>query len=200
MRACLSQVPRARIEVLPELAPGTGASFDVETYNDLLKSPSFWARIRAPRVLIVQDDGMIVRRGLEEDVELMAQDYVGAPWADTPANRAMLQAAGVGTELIGNGGLSLRRTEAMKRACEVGRADRRLFNHNLQPVPEDVFFASSTTCVLECPRTVAARFSFEQTEPTSSTGPPPFGFHKPWAYLPVAHVDAYFEKALSSLA
>lgn len=206
MRSCLSQVPHARVEALPELSKESGAaavSFDVETYNDLLKSPSFWARTRAPRVLVVQDDGMIVRRGLEEDVELMAQDYVGAPWADTPPNRTMLQAAGVRTELVGNGGLSLRRTEAMKRACELGRstgADRRLFNHNLQPVPEDVFFASSTTCVLECPRTVAARFSFEQTEPTSNTVPPPLGFHKPWAYLPVAHVDAYFEDVLSSLA
>ena len=211
MRSCLLRhVPHARVEALPELSSKASA-FDVEEYNVLLKSPAFWARMRSDRVLIVQDDSMLVRPGLDDEAELLAQDYVGAPWVDTPDNRRQLEAAGVGPALVGNGGISLRRVETMRRICEEdGSAGRRLFNSNLQPVPEDVFFAaavarrvasgelsgaSGTRLVLECPRSIAARLAFEEVLPEASVVP--LGFHKPWPYVPAAAVAAFFDVALA---
>eukprot|EP00798_Chlamydomonas_sp_ICE-L_P000702 gene702-biopygen443 len=65
--------------------------FSIEKYSNILKDASFWRRLKEVAVgdmaLFVQDDGMIVRPGIEEDEEIMAQDYVGAPWADAPAKR-----------------------------------------------------------------------------------------------------------------
>eukprot|EP00798_Chlamydomonas_sp_ICE-L_P001289 gene1289-biopygen14150 len=117
--------------------------------------------------LFVQDDGMIVRPGIEEDEEIMAQDYVGAPWADAPANAELKRLV---PTLVGNSGLSLRRVDACLDVTEptttpVHRMSGggRLFNFNLQPEPEDVFFARSfSTIGCGCPTGVGERFAMEQ--------------------------------------
>eukprot|EP00798_Chlamydomonas_sp_ICE-L_P017282 gene17282-biopygen26197 len=117
--------------------------FSINTYSALLKSAAFWRKLKAVAVgkmaLFVQDDGMVVRPGIEDDEELMAQDYVGAPWADTPANAELKRLA---PTLVGNGGLSLRRVDACLDVVVTTKSKGvcRLFNLNLQPEPEDVFF------------------------------------------------------------
>jgi hypothetical protein len=178
--------PRIRIGILEALSHAT---FDTEDYNRLLKSPTFWKYFTAPRVLVIQDDGMIVRRGLEDDAELLSCGYVGAPWPSAStgpaaAHAAVLRDAGVPESLVGNGGLSLRNTGWTLATAEAGESDggsRRLYNHDSQPVPEDVFFSSAPSPPLPCPRSAAERFSVESRVPPP--GVRPFGFHKPWAYL-----------------
>jgi hypothetical protein len=204
MRACLlPRIPGVRIETLDEIDPDRGAdrgdesadAFDMDTYNRVLMNHAFWRRIQGPLALVIQDDGMLVRPGLEHDTELLSADYVGAPWACVPDNRELQLR--VGDEMVGNGGLSLRRVEAAVRACVHAHADIKvLFNHRLQQVPEDVFFASAAAREgRACPRHIAHRLSVEQVEPPAGA-PAPLGMHKPWPYLRVERWAAMLRDAL----
>jgi hypothetical protein len=196
-KTLLPRVPNARIEVLDAL---NKSPFDIETYNGVLKSLDFWDKIRSPRALIVQDDGVLVRPGLDDDKEILSQDFVGAPWIDVPENRKMLESAGVGSGLVGNGGFSLRNVESMKEIIRTdGDSDHghATFCGNLQPVPEDVYFASALNRRGKgCSREVAERFAFEEKLPTSNA---PLGFHKPWPYNKPADLAKYFDNLLSGL-
>ena len=190
MERCLRpNVPGIQIEVLDELPDGDEATkFDLERYNEVLKSPAFWERITSSHVLIVQDDGMLVRRGIEE--RFMDHMYVGAPWADIPANAALKLEV---PTLVGNGGFSLRNVAEMRRiATTFAKEGRRLFNARLQPVPEDVFFASAVTKC--CPTEIAEGFAMEMRMPSPTIVP--IGFHKPWAYLPHGVVTAFFAEVI----
>ena len=222
--AVLPHVPHTRVETLEALegaAGGAGDSaFDTEGYNRLLKDAGFWRRLgaRAPLALLVQDDGLIVRRGLDDDAMLEEQDYVGAPWDPSlkPGYLEELLAAGVGpTALVGNGGLSLRRVAAMATACDAGGAKEALFNSNLQPVPEDVFFAAAVNSDASdasdasasagrnggAQGTLAAarRFAFEEVLPPTGS-PATLGLHKPWPYVPRAALAAFLTDALREAA
>ena len=137
-RCVLPHVPNARIEVLPELGKPEGR-FDIETYNRLFKTVEFWERFSScKRVLFVQDDGLLMRPGLEDDAEIMAQAYVGAPWV----RGTNLELDGIvgAANMVGNGGLSLRDPVVMAAICrdasKEGSLDSvRLFNQRLQPEP-----------------------------------------------------------------
>lgn len=161
-----------------------GTKFSIETYNTLLKSRSFWERLLpfGPYSLLIQDDGMIVRPGLESRLSrLFGYDYVGAPWMDVPANADLKK---IVPNLVGNGGLSLRSIQACIDAIDSRGDHVRLFNNNLQPEPEDVFFASA--CCAKggervCSVEDAAAFAFEQRAPLGGDDAP-IGFHKPWPY------------------
>jgi hypothetical protein len=64
-------------------------------YNRFMTSPQIWERLSEfDRVLIFQQDSMILRDGIDEFLEW---DYIGAPWKWQPEPRQG-----------GNGGLSLR--------------------------------------------------------------------------------------------
>eukprot|EP00798_Chlamydomonas_sp_ICE-L_P030807 gene30807-biopygen16648 len=177
--------------------------FSIEKYSNILKDASFWRRLKEVAVgdmaLFVQDDGMIVRPGIEEDEEIMAQDYVGAPWVDAPANAELKRLV---PTLVGNGGLSLRRVDACLDVTEsipLRRCGDRLFNFNLQPEPEDVFFPRSFAAIGRgCPTEVGERFAMEQRI-SSSKGSKPFGFHKPWPYLPKEVVAEFMVSCFRSL-
>jgi hypothetical protein len=162
---------------LPELEE---APFGIDQYNALLKSEAFWHRVRGERCLLVQDDGLLVRPGLEAS-GLLDYDYVGAPWV-AAAQEELTRLAG-GT--VGNGGLSVRNPALMARLCRSREAEgRRLFFlRNLLPLPEDVFFAGGISAHSRCPEEEARRFSCEQWMPsTGADGYRPLGWHKPWAY------------------
>ena len=187
-RAILPHAPHARIEALPELTRIANA-FDIEAYNDFMKSEALWEEVLKdePRILTVQDDGAVLRPGLEDDEEVMRQSYVGAPWQPHP----ILEAAGIDSGHVGNGGVSLRNVEAMRRILrESGpRRLKGMFNGNAQPLPEDVFFASGLKKDEVCPIEVARRFAFEQI-----FQPGCYAFHKPWAYLPPAVYVPEFQR------
>jgi hypothetical protein len=197
MRAMIApHVKNARFLVLDQL----DGNFTVERYSAFMKEETTWSLFRTERVLIVQDDGMLVRRGLDAPGSLfMDYDYVGAPWAAEPYNAQLRSDLGPGCPMVGNGGVSLRRVETMARMCREHRSVKdRLFNFRLQVVPEDVFFvaAMAKSSVTACPESLAHRFATEEVIGTSET----LGFHKPWPYLPVAGVAAWFNAALDEAA
>jgi hypothetical protein len=184
-------VPFAEFVEIPALSV---KGFDLERYNSFLKDGSeegVWARLHNPLALLVQDDGMLALPGFESaDVDFLKYDYVGAPWIDVMANDPVKKLV---PSLVGNGGLSLRRVAAMRTASS--NVSPRLFNYNLQPIPEDVFFSYSVTESRKCPSHVAELFSVEQR--TRKLSDMPFGFHKPWAYIQREEVALYMDTVIS---
>ena len=162
-----------------------GRPFNRDEYNAFLKSVELWYDILGPyeEVLTVQDDGFLLRPGLEAQF-CGRFDYVGAPWAVCPENASLKTLAN--EQLVGNGGLSLRNVAAMKSIVSNDAwLGRKLFLQDSQPLPEDVFFANRVceNGLRLCPRDLAAQFSVEQV-----LCPPALGMHRFWVYHDVATV------------
>jgi hypothetical protein len=105
-------------------------------YNSLITDPLFWNQlVRFERVLVFQNDSMILRDGIDEFLEY---NYVGAPWK--------FQHKG------GNGGFSLRNPKAMLKLCKEKPYSER-FGY------EDVYFSNHIENV--APRNVCEKFSVE---------------------------------------
>jgi hypothetical protein len=160
----------------------------VKHYSELLKCASFWKDLPYKACLLVQDDGLLVRPGVERFLEY---DYVGAPWA-VVGNQYMEPFSN--REWVGNGGLSLRNCRVMEAVCSAHERDtNRLFAHLPQVLPEDVYFShySHKDGHKVCPNKIAQTFAMEQVEDMTA-----IGFHKFWAYHSVDLVLAYFEGVL----
>lgn len=130
----------------------------VNDYNDMLLSLDFWEKLNGDKILIVQEDSILFRPGIEM---LLTYDYVGAPWPPSITDVA---------SGIGNGGLSLRTrsimTEILKK-CDPNafspspNVREYMVQAGLKRVPEDVFFARSMESLgvgKIPPREVASRF------------------------------------------
>lgn len=164
-------------------------NFFIEQYNRLLKSQAFWDSVPGERVLTVQNDGLLIRPGLE-DHDAFAYDYAGAPWREHP-----YLARATGGNLVGNGGLSVRNVAAMRRCVAEHRAER-LHVYDMSPLmsqAEDCFFASHLPRARVCPRDAAARFALEQD---ASATLRPLGVHAFWRYQTVDTTVRVFEMAL----
>ena len=171
-----------------------GSKFCIQTYSDMLKSSAFWKQIPQATCLLVQDDGMIVRPGLEDDARKFAQyDYVGAPWVPHPSNEPLREQAN--PELVGNGGLSLRATRAMETLTREHAAEAHdLFGLHPMEIPEDVYLCHlvhASSGYKLCPADAAVAFAMEQRY-----NPDAFGFHKFWMYHQTPTVAQYFDAAL----
>lgn len=107
-------------------------------YNRLLGSPGFWKKIPFEKILIIQHDSRLLRKGIEP---FLKWDYIGAPWRGNHP-------------FGGNGGLSLRSKSAMLAVTET-------YPYNGKP--EDNYFTQG--CVRLklkiAPRSVGAQFSCE---------------------------------------
>jgi hypothetical protein len=176
--------------------------FNLDTYNEVMKDELLWLQIAGHSytyALTVQDDGMILKPGLEEKFLNRGFHYVGSPWSKNP----LLLEAGVPDSMVGNGGLSLRNVNTMVQICSSGESKSRkrdLFLNNLQPVPEDVFFSSEVaklglgnTNYNQPTFAEATRFAMEQI-----WSPDALGIHKPWGYVPLQQLQTYLNGALSS--
>lgn len=163
--------------------------FDIEDYNTLLKSEQLWGQLQAyDNVLTIQDDGMLIRPGVERFIGLY--DYIGAPWALHPCNE-MLKVIG-NPQQIGNGGLSLRNPKLILEIIKNTSEDPiQLFNQDLQPIPEDVFFANKVyNAGGRIPsREEAMKFSIEQVFDSQA-----LGFHKIWSYLSYEQITMFLHK------
>lgn len=118
--------------------------------------------IGTSHVLITQWDGFVVQAQAWRDAFLDC-DYIGAPWPDLPADRA-----------VGNGGFSLR----SRRLLQAGLDD-----HIRQEHPEDLMLCHEYRAWLEQRHGVrfaslelARGFAFENAAPPGPT----FGFHGPY--------------------
>lgn len=173
--------------------------FLIDIYNDLLKDPFFWnSFMDYEKLLFVQDDGMIVKKGVEE--EFLKYDYVGGPWkkewaTDNP-NKFLKEQ--INPDLVGNGGVSLRNIKLMKRCCEKYKhISKQLHYDRMQQQPEDVFF--SYCCVQEkanLPTYEKAKY-FASEQVISDTDSA-FGFHKTWVYHMLPDIEKMFNNYLNT--
>ncbi|MFN0184367.1 MAG: DUF5672 family protein [Aquabacterium sp.] len=134
--------------------------------------------VHTSHLLVVQWDGYLLDAAAW-DPAFLDWDYIGAPWHDRPAARA-----------VGNGGFSLR--------------SRRLLQALLDPAlvpghPEDVCICEQHRTALErthgiriAPLDVARRFAFERTSPDGPT----LGFHGLFNFdrvMPDAELQAFVD-------
>jgi hypothetical protein len=165
--------------------------FNIEVYNDMLKDPDTWSDILGlgyKQCLVVQDDGMVFRKGIEQFTQ--KYDFVGSPWVPCPDNTISLKMPTIANpEYVGNGGLSYRNPEVMLEICSTHKNDKALlFNNSLQPLPEDVFFGRFAFKMdKRIPKFEDAMvFGMEQTYNKDSKG-----IHKFWVYHPLNLVLEY---------
>jgi hypothetical protein len=174
--------------------PFLEGKFNIETYNRLMKDELVWSQIddmKYKKCLVVQDDGLLTRPGVED--VFLEYDYVGAPWRPVPH----LTAAGIGPAMVGNGGISLRSVKLMLEISRTFQDEKMyLFDNDIQPVPEDVYFASLIEKVGgRIPETnLASSFAMEQIVNTSA-----FGMHKPWPYVGTKVVIDYIRESARGL-
>lgn len=130
----------------------------VQRYSEVMLR-GLQAHLHTPHVLVTQWDGFVLDPAAWAP-EFLAFDYIGAPWAHFPPDRA-----------VGNGGFSLR--------------SQRLLNALLDPTlrvahPEDTCICHMNRDLLTgkhgvhiAPVDIASRFAREYT----AVGVPAFGFH-----------------------
>lgn len=156
--------------------------FHMELYNAILKDETFWGVLQEKgfkRCLIVQDDGLLIKDNGKLE-SFLAYDYVGAPWVDAADNEYIKQY--VNPDMVGNGGFSLRSVGMMVKVCREFKDEKKhLFYHNINEIPEDVYFVQ---CLKKLDtfmpsNVVAKEFAIEQVYDQYVT---PLGFHKFWLY------------------
>ena len=164
--------------------------FHIDVYNNVMTNPKTWEYLKNyNKCLVIQDDGIVVSKGIEK---FMNYDYIGSPWRDTPDNDYLKK--NIATNLVGNGGLSVRSVMYMKIISEnFNKYKNILFFNNFLNMPEDVFY-SKWTRFLECKlptRNVASEFSSEQIINLNS-----IGFHNIHRYHHPNDVYNFFYKKL----
>ena len=171
--------PFVRIDCVPELVPGDLSTMSADMNGHLAE------HFNTPWVLVVQEDGFPLRRGLDDFVGKW--DFIGAPWEgkDDWITRRLLQT----DNLVGNGGFSLR----SKAICQ---AAARLWFAGWRHLPrcylmqEDIYYVrflprwsrQYRKRYTIAPVEVAATFSTEKRPPLVAK---PFGFHSKEAFARV---------------
>jgi hypothetical protein len=177
----------AEIIVLEEL--NKPIKFHIDIYNDILKSTKFWRDLNCEKCLIIQEDGIVFREGVER---FLNYDYVGAPWADSPENMYLKNS--VNPNMVGNGGLSIRNVSKMIEVTDKYiREKHLLFYKNLSYMPEDVYFCQ---CLVKENAVLpsledAAQFGNEQLCYMGA-----IGIHKMWVYHSNTVTEQYFNTLL----
>jgi hypothetical protein len=160
--------------------------FHMELYNSTLKNVEFWNTMDCDKCIVVQDDGFLMN-GQHID-KYLEYDYVGAPWTDTKDNQYIKK--NINSQLVGNGGFSIRSVEKMKHICQRFVLDKfKLFYLNINEIPEDVYFVKHLVQINAniAPFDVARQFAIEQVLSVN-----PVGFHKFWMYnLPTNTVNIF---------
>jgi hypothetical protein len=185
-----------RYVVLPKTVMPAPSLFTMAKYNEMMKSTVLWDRLIAyHRVVLVQDDGFIVRRDPERLNKLLEYDYVGAPWDPALGFNAWMNDV-LKPVFVGNGGLSIRNPVVMSRICSTYPSETRALHIDcLQPEPEDVFYARM------CQKVNGNVPSFEEAQEFASEEVlkmDSLGFHKVYGYHPIDKVKAFFNAALTS--
>ena len=176
-------------EVDFEHHPLLDSPFDIDIYNDILQDIELWKKFRNEgynNVLVIQDDGILVRDGIDRFCEY---SYVGAPWADIPDNEYIKKY--ICDHMVGNGGFSLRNVNDTIEVLEnYGDCKMQTFYNNVNRIPEDVYYVKYMTKMGKRfpTREVASYFSMEQI-----INPQCLGFHKFWNYHPYSEVNQLFD-------
>jgi hypothetical protein len=142
-------------------------NLETNEYNFLLKSINFYNNIPTEVFLLFQTDTLIIKENKNLINDFLEYDYVGAPWVD---------------EIVGNGGLSLRRKSKMIEIINDNN-----FNNFTN---EDEFFCRQKNIILNTP-------SFEKSKEFSVECvfyESPFGVHNFYNHLSVEECNFLINK------
>lgn len=168
--------------------------FNVNALSEFMKTKKLWElliELDYKHCLTIQDDGCVIRPGIEVYLESVIPDYVGAPWSRLSKDN--IQLALMIPNLVGNGGVSWRSINKCLCITETSYNASALFLYNLIKVPEDVFFAKEfhERGDRVPDHDVAKLFSSEQILHNSS-----FCFHKIWNYHSYEAIVDFFKDIL----
>lgn len=162
--------------------------FHIDVYNRVMMEPELWEGPLScyEKCLIVQDDGILLRPGIDKFIDY---DYVGAPWVDAEGNEYIKNH--VNPHMVGNGGLSLRTVDVMKQAIHNAKKEdyHTLFFHNINHVPEDIFFCKQLH-TMDAKMPTAQEASFFSSEEILNFNS--LGLHKVWCYHDPTIVKNWF--------
>lgn len=165
--------------------------FHIDIYNSLLKNTQLWSSIKFEKCLIIQDDGILLRKGIEKFIDY---DYIGSPWLDVYENKYIKKHC----NLIGNGGFSLRTVSKILFICDNYENEKNiLFFQNINQIPEDVYFSKYLRLIESKLPNIneASLFGSEEILNMQS-----IGIHKLWMYHHPNIVLNYFKNILSELS
>ena len=171
--------PFVRIDLAPELVPGDLSTMSADMNGHLAE------HFDTPWVLVVQEDGFPLRRGLDEFVGKW--DFIGAPYVrDKWWTRAAASLLGC---WVSNGGFSLR----SKAICECAAALVRDGKSHGSPrrgyeTAEDVFYTRTLPLSSRCRFRIAdtrsaLTFSWDDIVPIPKPINLPFGFHRTSSFI-----------------
>lgn len=165
--------------------------FHIDVYNSILKSSEFWKSTESSKTLIIQDDGILLKQGIERFMEF---DYIGACWVDNVANEYIKN--NITSELVGNGGFSLRNTDMMIKVCDTYIKEKNwLFYKNITQIPEDVYFVNGLKKLGNAKMPTfqdGMDFACEQVCNMKS-----IGLHKMWSYHMPEVTEKFFKYFLT---
>jgi hypothetical protein len=165
--------------------------FHIDIYNKLLTSVDFWDSIDYEKVLIIQDDGILLRKGIDK---FLQYDFMGSPWLEGPGNEYIKK--NVNSDMCGNGGFSLRTVSKMKDVVNntTEEEKRILFYNNINNSPEDIFFSKNLKKMNNVKMPSSRDASFFGSEEILNIDS--LGIHKVWCYHSPDSIKQYFKKIL----
>jgi hypothetical protein len=153
-------------------------NIDIEKYNCIWTSSSFYENFETEFILLFQSDTVIRKRIPEE---FFKYSYVGAPWTGYPNDWPDNPHVKLGNKLVGNGGFSLRYVSRMKDICNTHERKNLKLN-------EDVFITNHLT-ETELPSVdIAKQFSVEWIYYQD-----PVGLHQAWRFHAPQHFKKWFD-------
>ena len=179
-------------------------SINIDLYNNLLKSSNFWSSLKAKQVLIFQTDTLLIE---PLELAIFNYDYIGAlfsrgksrcisiphfnkemgedgyTWITQKYNEDL--SSGL---LMGNGGLSIRNCEIMKKICSNETSNP---NEN-----EDIFFSKHLkkyTKNLPSNTNIINRFSIEADFHKS------VGYHGSHFYLDHSELSSIYDRHIRTV-
>jgi hypothetical protein len=165
------------------------SKFHIDIYNNILKDSCFWESIKSDKCLMIQEDGILLRKGIEKFQEY---DFIGASWADCVANEYIKN--NISSDLVGNGGFSLRTVSKMIEVTKNFEKEKTwLFYKNMTQIPEDVYFVNGLKKINANMPKYEAGTEFASEEVCNYQS---LGIHKMWSYHMGEIVQTYFNKIL----
>lgn len=144
-------------------------------YSTFIASHDFWNRLHGKKILIYQEDAIIFKKNIGD---FLHWDYIGAPWSSDSNNNF---------NNVGNGGLSLRTKDVMKKIIDKipitktkinDSTIQYMKNTNSVTIPEDVYFSKNMEDLSI--GKIADRYSALQFSTESIGNEKSFGGHNFW--------------------
>ena len=154
---------------------------NVNDYNNLLLSESFWSQFTYDYILLYQEDTFVLHNNIDKFLDY---DYCGAPW---PHDQ------NINITNVGNGGFSLRKVSSLIKCfhkitpelCKKNineNVEKYIKNIYLDNIPEDVYFSTvinDEKIGKVCPYKLSQEFALESSQwPLNK----PLGIHQYWNF------------------